>query len=359
MTANGRLPPGSAVWAYLRVSTDAQADKGLPIQGQREAVERYCTEHGYTLARTYTDEGISAKTDRREQFQRLVADAQSLRPAAIVLWSWSRFSRDQNDALFYKALLRRHGVDLLTVSDEIPRVAGFENVLESLIHWRDEYENKARAEAVKRGAHTLAGLGYLPAGGKSLPRGYKAVAVRVTIGGKDREANRIELDPETAPLVRRAYEMRLAGATMAEIAAACPLYEHADSFGLLFRRTAAKGTYDWRGTAIPVPAIVTPVAARPRRSRPRARWRLLAHQGQRLLPLRPGALRPMWRPHVRPQQRQPWPALSLVPLPHTWLQHPWCPARRHRGRGGIAAAQARAQAALDCRCRRPPARHRW
>ena len=34
-------PPGCEVWAYLRVSSQHQAEKGFPIEGQRLAIERY------------------------------------------------------------------------------------------------------------------------------------------------------------------------------------------------------------------------------------------------------------------------------------------------------------------------------
>jgi DNA invertase Pin-like site-specific DNA recombinase len=256
--AAAALVPGAVVWAYLRVSSEQQADKGLPIAGQREAVERYCTERGYVLAAIYVHEGISARTDQRPEFQRLVEDARSRRPAAIVMWSWSRFSRDQNDAQFYKALLRRDGVDVLTVDEQVPHVNGFEGILEALIHWKDEQENVARGAATKRGQHALARLGYLPAGRLNVPRGYRLVPVDTVIGGRERPAQRIDVDPDTAPLVRRGYELRLAGATMAEVNAACPLYAMADNWGSLFRDPAYKGAYRWGEETIAVPPLVTP-----------------------------------------------------------------------------------------------------
>ena len=34
------LPPGSSIYAYLRVSGEDQAERGTPIAGQRQELER-------------------------------------------------------------------------------------------------------------------------------------------------------------------------------------------------------------------------------------------------------------------------------------------------------------------------------
>jgi len=47
------------VWAYLRVSSEPQAEKGTPLPGQLQAIERYCQEHGYRLERIFKDEAVS------------------------------------------------------------------------------------------------------------------------------------------------------------------------------------------------------------------------------------------------------------------------------------------------------------
>jgi len=45
------LTPGSSVWAYLRVSGDAQAKCITPIASQRKALEAYCRENDLSLKR--------------------------------------------------------------------------------------------------------------------------------------------------------------------------------------------------------------------------------------------------------------------------------------------------------------------
>ena len=54
-------------WGYIRVSGDEQADRGLPVAGQRRALEEYAREHNHILQRVFVDEARSGGSDQREQ----------------------------------------------------------------------------------------------------------------------------------------------------------------------------------------------------------------------------------------------------------------------------------------------------
>lgn len=251
------LPPGAEVWAYIRVSSEQQADKGLPVQGQRDAIERFCQERGLHLTRVFLDEARSGSTDERPQFRAMVSDAlNGRRPSAIVMWSWSRFSRDQNDAMFYKASLRRAGVEIITIEDDIPRVDGFENILEALVHWKDEQYLKQLSQASRRGQQALARMGYVPAGGPP-PYGYRVEMEEREVNGKRRCLRRWVPDPTTAPLARRAWEMRLAGSSLEEIHRTLRIYGHASSLSTLFSNPAYKGRLMFGSTVIELEALVS------------------------------------------------------------------------------------------------------
>ena len=157
----------STVWAYIRVSGDAQADRGLPVAGQRRALEEYAGEHSLHLARVFVDEARSGGTDQREQFQLMMRLAHQDPPpcAAVLLWSWSRFARDQDDAHYWKASLRRHGVQIIALDGVPPEIAGgIDYILEAVIHWKDEQKLKEISHNARRGQQTLAKMGYVPSG---------------------------------------------------------------------------------------------------------------------------------------------------------------------------------------------------
>lgn len=159
-------------WAYIRVSGNAQADRGLPVAGQREAIQTYATAHGITVIRWFIDEARPGSNDRRDAFQEMMyaAHATPAPMGVILLWSWSRFSRSQTDAHYWKASLRRHGVQIRDVSGETPEVPGFEYVLESLIHWKDQQRLQEISHDARRGQQTLARMGYVPSGCRPPPR---------------------------------------------------------------------------------------------------------------------------------------------------------------------------------------------
>ena len=89
---------GSLAWGYIRVSGDEQADRGRPVAGQRERIQEHAEKQGGTIARWFVDEARPGSSDNREQFQLMMRLAHQDAPpvTTIVIWSWSRFARDQD-----------------------------------------------------------------------------------------------------------------------------------------------------------------------------------------------------------------------------------------------------------------------
>ena len=234
------LPAGSRVIGYLRVSGETQKEKGT-IAGQLQELERYVDEHGLILAHpTFVDEAKpGSSTAPRDGFNSMISYArEEPRPCdGIIFWSWSRFSRDQDDAHFFKADLRRRGYVLVSLSDDMPHADGLEYVLESLVHWKDQQYLEQLSRDTKRGLHLLARRGYAPGGFP--PRGYKSEHLEVEIAGKKRGVARWIPDPDWAPQVREAWRMRANGASYQEIIDKTGIYTSRNSLITHFRN----GTY--------------------------------------------------------------------------------------------------------------------
>lgn len=140
--------------AYIRVSTEGQ-DEYSP-DSQIKLCKDYAEKNGYLLPEQYIfyDDGISAKTaKKRIQFNRMIALAKDKsRPfSAILVWKYSRFARNQEESIVYKSLLKKNGVSVISISEQIDNENPFGSLIERIIEWMDEYYLVRLSGEVKRG----------------------------------------------------------------------------------------------------------------------------------------------------------------------------------------------------------------
>ncbi len=95
MKAVQTLPAVLRIAAYLRVSTDEQAEPGLGIDAQRTQVRAMAVVKGYPSPTEYTDNGISGTkdVDKRPALQALMSDVQAGRVNVVVIPSLDRLGR--------------------------------------------------------------------------------------------------------------------------------------------------------------------------------------------------------------------------------------------------------------------------
>ena len=140
--------------AYIRVSTDDQVE--LSPASQLAEIRKWAASHGYIVPDEYVyrDEGITGrKVVGRDAFRQMIGMAKT-KPKpfdAILLWKFSRFARNRDDAVMYKSILRKQlGIDVISISE--PMAEGKMGIItEALIEAMDEYYSINLAEEVKRG----------------------------------------------------------------------------------------------------------------------------------------------------------------------------------------------------------------
>ena len=146
-----RIEDRARAVAYLRRSTDRQEQS---IPDQRRAVEAYASDHELRLGRFYVDDAISGTTaSRRPAFQEMVADAQ--RPDCpfdfVLVYDVKRFGRlDNDEAGYYRHILRTHGVDVRYVSENFNGDAT-DDLLRPVKQWQARQESKDLAKVTIRG----------------------------------------------------------------------------------------------------------------------------------------------------------------------------------------------------------------
>ena len=106
---------------YARVSSDQQAEKNNSIPSQLRLLHEYADKHNMTVYKEYIDEGESALSVNRPAFLEMISETKKKFPPfqAILVWKLSRFARNRQDSILYKSLLKKRGLDVISISEPI------------------------------------------------------------------------------------------------------------------------------------------------------------------------------------------------------------------------------------------------
>ena len=86
--------------AYMRVSTEKQAEEGNGLDSQRRDIENYCRKNELIVNDWYIDDGYTGANMDRPELQRLVNDCSRKRVKCVVAWKLDRLSRSMIDGLY-------------------------------------------------------------------------------------------------------------------------------------------------------------------------------------------------------------------------------------------------------------------
>ena len=139
--------------AYIRVSDERQ-DEYSP-DSQLKKIRENAAKEGYMIPDEFVfyDDGISGRSvKKRDEFKRMIAIAiEKTHPFdRIYVWKFSRFARNQEEAIVYKSLLSKHSISVVSVSEPLPEGA-FGSLIERIIEWEDEFYSSRLSEEVQRG----------------------------------------------------------------------------------------------------------------------------------------------------------------------------------------------------------------
>lgn len=186
---------------YARYSSDNQREES--IEGQLRECKSFAEKNDIQIVGTYIDRALSAKTDNRPDFQRMIKESSGSLFDTVIVWKLDRFARNRYDSAHYKAVLRKNGVKVISATEAISE--GAEGILlESLLEGMAEYYSVELAEKTLRGMtdNALA----CKSNGGILPIGYIA----------DEDLH-YQIDPIMAPIVVEAFTMYAEGSTMKDI----------------------------------------------------------------------------------------------------------------------------------------------
>ena len=140
------------VVAYCRVSTDNE-DQANSFESQQRYFRQYIERNpDWELYEVFADEGISGtNTKKRKEFNRMIACAKNGDFDLIVTKEISRFARNTLDSIFYTRDLKKHGVGVIFLNDNINTLDGDAELRLAIMSSIAQEESRKTSERVKWG----------------------------------------------------------------------------------------------------------------------------------------------------------------------------------------------------------------
>jgi DNA invertase Pin-like site-specific DNA recombinase len=140
------------VGAYCRVSTE-KYDQINSLEGQKKFFTDYIKNNPeWDFVDIYADEGISGtQTKKRKEFQRMISDAQDQKLDLILTKEISRFARNTLDSIEYTRMLRKIGVGVIFINDNINTLDGDGELRLTIMAGIAQDESRKTSERVKWG----------------------------------------------------------------------------------------------------------------------------------------------------------------------------------------------------------------
>ncbi len=186
---------GNRCCIYARVSTDEQAARDLSIPFQLERCRYHAQGKGWEVVKEFVDAGESARTDKRPEFQKMIASARAKEFDVILIHKFDRFARNDYDFITYEKELEDLGIIVESMSEpgDASTPAGYisRRIMQVISSWY----SKNLAVEVKKGLQRKVETGGWP---KQAPFGY--------VNKRDKNSAWIEIDPKNGPLVTEAFK---------------------------------------------------------------------------------------------------------------------------------------------------------
>ena len=188
---------------YRKSQEDERQGESISIENQRMILRKYAEDHGFEIHDEYIDDGVSGTTFQRPEVQRLLDDAKTGVINTIIVKDLSRFGRNYIEVGQYvDYVFPAFGIRFIAIQDNVDTENRDSNAMEMMPimnvfnEWHAANTSK-KIKAVRR-SNALAGI----YSAKKATYGY--------LKGRDKKRTPV-IDEETAPVVKRIFEMYASG----------------------------------------------------------------------------------------------------------------------------------------------------
>ncbi len=185
---------------YARYSSHSQREES--IEQQIAECSAFAQANGIDIVGIYADKAISGRTDKRNEFQRLMADAEKRKFEVVLAYKSNRIARNMLNALQSETTLKMFGIQTLYVKEDFGNTAAGRFAMRSMMNINQFYSENM-AEDIRRGLKDNAEQCKVNG---SLPYGYKR--------GED---GKYVIDEPKAAIVREIFRRVASGDRYSEI----------------------------------------------------------------------------------------------------------------------------------------------
>lgn len=189
---------------YYRLSQeDERQGESVSIDNQRTILRKYAEERGFEIHDEYIDDGISGTTFQRPEVQRLLDDAKTGVINTIIVKDLSRFGRNYIEVGQYvDYVFPAFGIRFIAIQDNVDTENRDSGAMEMMpiMNVFNEWHAANTSKKIRAVRRSNAKEGIYTA--KKASYGYKM--------GTDKKRAPV-IDEETAPIVKRIFEMYASG----------------------------------------------------------------------------------------------------------------------------------------------------
>lgn len=243
----GFINPTINAGAYIRVSTDEQAENGYSLQLQRERITAQIIAKGWSLYNIYEDAGQSGGHLERPALQEMLWDIEAGVIQCVVIYKLDRLSRKQKDTMYLiEDVFLKQNVELVSISESLDSSSPTGRATIGMLSVFAQLERDTITERMSSGRKQKAKTG-----------GYSGGNAAIGYSNKRGEKNLL-VDEEKTKTVKRVFELRENTTyTLQQIADQLNKEGHTTKQGAIFKPTQVmrilkhkelyKGIYTYSG----------------------------------------------------------------------------------------------------------------
>ena len=243
---NAKEPRPIQAAAYIRVSTDEQAESGYSLQLQRERIMAQITAKGWELVGVYEDAGQSGGKLDRPALQKMLDDIKAEKIQAVVIYKLDRLSRKQRDTMYLiEDIFLKQNIELVSISESLDTSSPTGRAMIGMLSVFAQLERDTITERLSGGRKQKAKTGGYSGGNAAI--GYET----------ERGKKSLFMDENKAAAVRLVFALKSKGFKLQQIADRLNEEGHTTKQGAKFnptqvmrilnRRTLYAGTYSYSG----------------------------------------------------------------------------------------------------------------